>query len=277
VSCEQAREQFSALVDETLTREERADVYAHLATCADCRRELAALERTVALVRGATPVRAPDGFVDRVVTAARPTPWSVKIARGAFSPWPVKIPLGAAALLLVAGLAVLLFRGLETPQRVAQPETPTMASDRAAPAAPAPPAARQATPDEAMRVRPESPSVGIAPKLADAPGPSRNDTSLDERKALLAEKREPEADVRALLATPEPDAAERALAALVARLSGTVTTRRMIGDTRVIELAIPRDRYEDFVREAARLGQTWTASEPGTLPASVRILVYVGP
>jgi anti-sigma factor RsiW len=218
VSCEQAREQFSALVDETLTREERADVYAHLATCADCRRELAALERTVALVRGATPVRAPDGFVDRVVTAARPTPWSVKIARGAFSPWPVKIPLGAAALLLVAGLAVLLFRGLETQQRVAQPETPTMASDRAAPAAPAPPAAvapaapappaaRQATPDEAMRVRPESPSVGIAPKLADAPGPSRNDTSLDERKALLAEKREPEADVRALLATPEPDAA----------------------------------------------------------------------
>jgi hypothetical protein len=277
VSCEQAREQFSALVDETLTREERADVYAHLATCADCRRELAALERTVALVRGATPVRAPDGFVDRVVTAARPTPWSVKIARGAFSPWPVKIPLGAAAVLLVGGLAVLLFRGLETQQRVAQPDTPPMASDRATPAAPAPPAARQAAPAEAMRVAPESPSVGIAPKLADAPGPSRTAPSLEERKELLAAKREPEADVRARLATPEPDAAERALAALAARLSGTVTTRREIGDTRVIALAIPRDRYEDFVREAARLGQTWTASEPGTLPASVRILVYVGP
>ena len=91
MNCHDTRELFSALIDETLTREQRADVYGHLTTCAECRRDLAAIERTVALVRGATPVRAPVGFVDRVVAAARPTPWYARAARAALLPWPIKL------------------------------------------------------------------------------------------------------------------------------------------------------------------------------------------
>ena len=131
MTCHDARELFSALIDEMLTREERADVYGHLATCAECRRELAAIERTVALVRGATPVRAPAGFVDRVIAAARPTPWYVRAARAALLPWPVKLPLSVAAVVLVTGLAVLMFRGSQQQQRAARYETtPPVLADR---------------------------------------------------------------------------------------------------------------------------------------------------
>src|SRR5262249_43321059 len=66
-------------------------------------------EHTVALLRGIEPAHAPAGFVDRVV-AARPRPWYARLARGVFVPWPVKLPLEAAAIVLVAGLAIMVFQ-----------------------------------------------------------------------------------------------------------------------------------------------------------------------
>jgi anti-sigma factor RsiW len=40
MTCHDARDQFSALTDEALAPAERAALDVHLATCADCRREL---------------------------------------------------------------------------------------------------------------------------------------------------------------------------------------------------------------------------------------------
>jgi hypothetical protein len=287
VSCHDARELFSALLDETLTREERADVYGHLATCPDCRRELEAVERTVALVRGAAPVRAPAGFVDRVVAAARPTPWYVRAARAALLPWPVKLPLGAAAILLVGGLAALVFRGVQEQQRAAQPPpaledrravaepypgeraaTSTAEPDRAV-AAPAPPAA---TEDEASRDRAEPGEGGAKrpaapPPAAQAPAPAKLETS----PSMAA----PTPDVVAGLRAPAREPAERGLAALAARLGGARTGRRVVGEDLVVDLAIPRERYADFRREAARFGDYRTESEASALPDTVRIAVHL--
>jgi anti-sigma factor RsiW len=269
VTCHDARELFSALLDETLTREERADVYAHLSTCAECRRELEALERTVALVRGATPVRAPAGFVDRVVEAARPRPWYRRAARAALLPWPIKLPLSAAALLLVGGLAVLVVRGTREPERAAQ-------TVPAAPAAPAP----ETLSDRAVAERPEREHAQAKSEAPAAPpgADERRDTAIAGRaespRATLSEAAGP--DVVARLPTAERDTTERGLAALAARLAGVQTGRRVAGDVLVVELAIPRDRYEDFRREAARLGDYRTESEPPTLPDTVRIAVHLG-
>ena len=74
MTCHDARERLSAYLDDALAPDERRDVAAHLEGCAECRRELARLDATVALLRRVEPARAPVGFVDRVVEAARPRP-----------------------------------------------------------------------------------------------------------------------------------------------------------------------------------------------------------
>ena len=138
MTCTETRDLFSALADDALTPAERAALDAHLAGCAECRRELAAFGRTVALVRAIDPAHAPAGFVDRVLAAAWPEPWPRWLVRRLSAPWPT-LPLGAAALLLVAGLAVLLFRASPEPQQTARYQS--------APPAPAP--TRETTPSGA--------------------------------------------------------------------------------------------------------------------------------
>jgi hypothetical protein len=43
-----------------------------------------------------------------------------------------------------------------------------------------------------------------------------------------------------------------------------------------VELAIPRERYADFKREVARLGDYRPESESPSLPETVRIAVRLG-
>lgn len=109
VTCQEIRELFSARADDALGADERARLDAHLTTCAECAREWQGFERTVGLLRAVAPARAPAGFVERVLTA-RPRPWYRRLARGLFVPWPIKLPLEAAAIVLVAGLAALVFQ-----------------------------------------------------------------------------------------------------------------------------------------------------------------------
>jgi hypothetical protein len=134
MTCHDARERLSALMDDALGAEERGAVAEHLATCAECRRELERLRGTVALLRAVEPARAPVGFVDRVLAAARPEPWPRRLFRALLLPWPVKLPIEAAAIVLVAVGVVYVFRS--TPARLyyAPPSGTTMLSDTAPPA-----------------------------------------------------------------------------------------------------------------------------------------------
>ena len=78
MTCNEARESLSAYLDEALAPDERSLVDAHLEGCAECRRELVALRGTVALLQRVEPARAPVGFVDRAVAAARPRPSNIR-------------------------------------------------------------------------------------------------------------------------------------------------------------------------------------------------------
>jgi hypothetical protein len=145
MTCHDARERFSALVDDALEADTRAGLDAHLATCGDCRRELQRFRDTLSLLHGVAPVRAPAGFVDRVLEAARPAPWPRRLARGLFLPWPVKLPMEAAAIVLVAVGVALVYRGTPELQQAARLEAPAPGRaaelERTAPPAfaPAPP------------------------------------------------------------------------------------------------------------------------------------------
>jgi anti-sigma factor RsiW len=86
---EQQREQLSALLDNELEEQERAELEAHLPTCAECRAELESLRRAKALVRAMPLPALPRSFalpLDAAsipeqplqAAAARPTPGSAR-------------------------------------------------------------------------------------------------------------------------------------------------------------------------------------------------------
>lgn len=79
------------------------------------------------------------------------------------------------------------------------------------------------------------------------------------------------------LAVEDRDAAERALAALIARVGATELSRTPTGDGTVIEVDVPRTHYAEFTRGLAGIGG-WTPREERLGPgAEVRVRVVVGP
>src|SRR5206468_3937024 len=168
MTCTETRDLFSALADDALTPAERAALDAHLAGCADCRRELAGLLRTVKLVRAIDPARAPAGFVDRVRPAARPEPAPKRLARRLLAPWQT-LPLGAAALFLIAGLAALPFPGPHEPRQAA-PHPPRDT-------APAAPEGRRAKVDSSERAQ-----APAAERFSSTAEDARADATTDAAK-----------------------------------------------------------------------------------------------
>ena len=153
--CAEVRERLSDWIDQALAPADRERLEAHLAGCPACREEADRLQRTVLLLRQAPPVRAPAGFVDRVLARARPEPWPRRLARrlrDAWGPgrsWPSRLPLPLAAMVLVGLGAVWLHErtpevAMQAARDVAPPASRLEAPPAAAPSAPAGVEARQA-------------------------------------------------------------------------------------------------------------------------------------
>ena len=192
MSCDDARESLSALLDEALTPDERRVVEAHLEGCAECRGELERLRQTVALLHRVTPAHAPVGFVDRVVAAARPMPWYRRAAAAAFLPLWTKLPVEATALVMVALLAVYIFERTPALQQAARQE------------APSPPRGRLAPP---TRLVEEHEAVAPAPALrAAAPAPTAAPRDEDRRRDATVAREAAPLPASAPPASPPPPA-----------------------------------------------------------------------
>jgi anti-sigma factor RsiW len=185
MTCHDVREQLSALLDEALSVAERSALEAHLATCAECRRELEQLRGTVALLGRLGPAHAPAGFVDRVVSEAyRPSRFR-RFFDALFRPLRVKLPLEVAAVVLVGLSALYVYERTPEVRPLARPEMPVPPPSAAAPA----PAAgtvgetselrakvAPAEPDSARQeTAPAPPPVVTSPAPSSAPAPSSNE------------------------------------------------------------------------------------------------------
>jgi putative zinc finger protein len=166
VTCHDAREWLGALVDGAIDPARRAEVETHVLACAECRLELEGLRATVGLLRRVEPARAPAGFVDRVMERAHPAPWYRRVAAWLFVPLSVKLPAEAAAIVAIAGLAMLVID--RTPELRDAARVERQAAPPIAPA-PSPPLVR--TPPE-RKIR-ETPGEQIAAP----PPPSRAEAS----------------------------------------------------------------------------------------------------
>jgi len=110
-----------------------------------------------------------------------------------------------------------------------------------------------------------------------APG-SRADTSGVKKSApAVAGAAFAAPTVSGRLAVSDRDAALRGVAELAKRLGAVETYRSDVaeGETQMLELAVPREAYTEFVRELARLGRWEPSREPAELPAQVRVVLQI--
>jgi anti-sigma factor RsiW len=77
--CGRHRDRFSEYLDGELTNAERATVEAHLAQCAECRRELEAWRRMVGAVGELPAEPAPAGFAARSAVILTPAERSFRM------------------------------------------------------------------------------------------------------------------------------------------------------------------------------------------------------
>ncbi|MBI4268914.1 MAG: zf-HC2 domain-containing protein [Candidatus Rokubacteria bacterium] len=238
MSCHDARELFSALIDEALTADERRALDGHLAGCGDCRRELERFRGTVALVRGLEPARAPAGFADRVLAAARPTPRWRRLARALVFPLPLKLPLEAAAIVLVGVIVGLVYR--QTPE------------------------VRQAAPEATLRDKGDTKDERAVGRAA---------VESDEAGRRVEPAAPPAISGR--LVADDRDASERAILALVERAGGASLLRRTDPEGVVLEVVIPRAAWPELARELGRLGRWQPTREPAAMPDPVRVAVHI--
>jgi Putative zinc-finger len=287
MTCHDARELLSALLDEALDAEERRHVEAHLETCAECRLELEGLRQTVTLLHRVQPAHAPVGFVDRVV-AARESPWYRRVAAAIFVPLSVKLPVEATALLMVGLLAAYIFERTPALQQAARDDGTPMVS------APAPqePAASRRGPTELLadkpgrseprrytreplqefaqgernRRDPAAPSEQVAPAAppppaASAPGPRSEDRLAPyvqpEVKTESTREGAVSSTARSESETREKDASSAKAAASAARLAA----KRVLPSADVVARVAVRDRDEaerDLSELITRTGGTET-------------------
>ena len=311
MTCQDARAWLSDLLDEALGPERRGDVEAHLAGCAECRFELDHLRATVLALQGLERPRAPVGFVDRVVRRVYAGPWHRRLGAWMFLPLSVKLPAEAAAVVVIAGLAMLVWE--RTPelrdvarQEPAPPSAPAVEPTPRAesPAPPAPSSAATTRPSKPARGKAEERPAPTEPAAPATPGestvsapsapeakaeseervvppppaaPSRSSAAQSDRSEARTRSASPAvqrtlapvpsaSDVGWRLIVRDRDGALVAIAELLLKLGGQETARRPDASDTVLDVQIAQARYDDFMRDLARLGWLTTSGRPNVLP-----------
>ncbi len=277
MNCRDARECFSALLDGDLGLTEQAPLELHLSQCAACRQELESLQRK----------RSP-----------RSVSWLPR--RGAALRIPPKLLAAATTLVLVAVLAVFVFQRsgelelafrhwafpnpsvespplpLPTPPLVASTE-PAIRSETPAGAPPTTPVPTPSAPSPAARTpeasKPGRPAQQVpkAKSGAKQEAPSAGAAAIPT--ASLAGGKPGAMDVVGRLLVKSRSAAERDLAALLARAGGSALSRQRGPRITVIEALVPHPGYGRFTEGLARIGTWQVEAGRSALPDPVRVTV----
>lgn len=121
MNCDQIQEQLSEYLDNRLEdADRRRAIEDHLASCPRCLPDAKQLRDGIKGVAELPEVELPAGFSQRVMARVREEEAGPTLWERLFQPLRIKIPLHATALLLVAGLAVFLYRANEPMEQMAQ-------------------------------------------------------------------------------------------------------------------------------------------------------------
>ncbi len=108
--CDWVREQLSLYVDNTLGHADHAQVDEHLAACAACRGEAAALSQMLRSLRTLEQPAAPD-LLPGIRAKLQAQPAVARLAQRVAASWPISLPLRGLALATTALLILIVTRG----------------------------------------------------------------------------------------------------------------------------------------------------------------------
>jgi hypothetical protein len=185
MECPKIEEKLGLYGEGTLSPEEMTIVREHLASCPECTRDLAELQKTLRLLKDLDPVEPPPWLAQKIMAMVREEEKSREgLMAWLFRPLRLKVPLQAFALVMVVGIAVLLYR-VNAPEYEFIKSAPLQQSE----------SIRNPAPESAARKEREAPAqrdriATVPPKEEDrvpptsAPGPA----GTGERPAMADKK-----------------------------------------------------------------------------------------
>ncbi len=282
MNCQDAREEFIALLDGELGLTERAQMEAHLVQCSDCGQELEQLHRLRRL-DDAGRHHAPGGPVGG---PSYPTDEGVSPTRRRLSEVLTGPIIGAAAVILLMGLVIYAMHwrsGLDSAARdrvppALQRSEASLASSTSSPApstsAPSPVEIPSATRSDASPPVARSAPATIKPESQESTAAKVEVPSPPARPEPASEPAAPagrsSTDVVVQLSVQNRREAERDVTTLLMVLGGT---RLGEDQSSTIMAVVPRSSYSDFTRGLAQLGSSQTETESSSLPDPVHVAI----
>lgn len=124
MECRYFREMLSAYVDNMLSPEDKGRIEEHLQSCRECSTQLADLRKTIEHIGKLDEVESPPWMTRKIMAKVREEAQNKKgIFQRLFYPLHIKLPLEAVAAVLVAGLALYIYRDINPELRLANAPT----------------------------------------------------------------------------------------------------------------------------------------------------------
>ncbi len=118
MECGQIQKRMPAYVDGMDSPEERRLIDQHLPSCPSCRKALEEYQKIRERLLSLEEVEPPPGFAQRILAQVEEGETKGGILKKLFYPLHVKIPIQAIATIVIAVLAIQVYRSLE-PQKAA--------------------------------------------------------------------------------------------------------------------------------------------------------------
>ena len=289
MTCQEARDLFSARADGLLGPDQRVALQGHLEGCVACRSEWERFSRTVELLQSVPEAQAPPAFARRVLEATRREPWPRRLLRSVFVPLHVKLPLEAAAVVLVSTLVILFSRQSPEFRRAVEAPPPAVtapaseAPERSGYASsapePPPPAAEEKDRLAGKEAPAEQPASGgrleaaRAPRGQDLQAPRKSAVPPGELK--VARPQGP-FHLVGLLRARSVEAVDSQLDALVKQVGGIlVRDADRVGPGSIVEIVLPREAYPRLEAGLRQLGDFSVETRAATFPAQVKVAVRI--
>jgi hypothetical protein len=289
MECRDIRKNLSAYLEGMVSPEEQELIDQHLASCRGCSTVLQELNRTGEMLKNLQEVEPPPGMKEKIMARVREEAEPKKgFIQKLFYPLHIKLPLEAFATVLIAVLAVYVFKAVEPRMKglqVPSPREPAVARQEAPYPAKAPAAEAQAprereaarkapakTEGKEMASAPPSPpaAAGVAParedKMALAEGTARERKELKKAQPMAPSLRmaaKAKAEVPSFLVrVKDVRTAGGELESLLRRLSALNVHRESRGNNEVITAEVKADKMKELFEKLKLLGEIQKKDTP---------------
>ena len=123
-TCKDIKNSLPLYSDDLLSADEKTAVEKHLTECADCSKALADLKKTAAITQELSEVEPPPWFKQKIMARVREEAEKKSFAQKWFYPLRIKIPVQIMATVVIAILAVYIYRSGDEQMKAVLPEAP---------------------------------------------------------------------------------------------------------------------------------------------------------